>query len=77
MFTINGEDVPGETWKRVCVILNSADATDAEISLPEGNWSVGLDDHGAVPNPQPSTLNHQLSGKVRVRYKSGIILYQR
>src|SRR5207244_8452644 len=28
MFTINGEGVPGEPWKRVCVILNSGDETD-------------------------------------------------
>jgi pullulanase len=69
MFTINGQGVPGETWKRICVILNSADATDAEVGLPEGNWSVVLDDHGAASGPE-------VSGKVRVRYKSGVVLYQ-
>jgi pullulanase len=69
MFTINGEGVPGETWKRVCVVLNSADETDAEVTLPEGDWSVALDDHGAASGPA-------VSGKVRVRYKSGVVLYQ-
>ena len=76
MFTINGDDVSGETWKRVCVILNSSDATDAVVHLPEGDWSVALDDHGAVPVSQLSTLNPQLSAKLRVRYKSGVVLYQ-
>jgi pullulanase len=76
MFTINGEGVPGETWKRVCVVLNSADETDAEIALPSGEWSVALDEHGAASVSQPSTLNHQQSAKLTVRHKSGSVLFQ-
>jgi pullulanase len=69
MFTINGEGVPGETWKRVCVILNSADEADAEIILPSGEWSVALDEHGATSAPA-------VAGKFTVRHKSGVVLYQ-
>ncbi len=67
MFTINGEGVPGETWKRVCVVLNSADETDAEVILPSGEWSIAQDEHGAA-DPQPI-----VSGKLRVRHKSGVV----
>ena len=70
MFTINGGGVPGETWKRVCVVLNSGDETDAAINLPGGDWSVAFDDHGAAESP--STV----SGKVSVRHKSGVVLFQ-
>jgi pullulanase len=70
IFTINGEGIPGETWKRACVILNSAGETDAGINLPPGDWSVACDDHGAAESP--STV----SGKLTVRHKSGAVLYQ-
>jgi pullulanase len=69
VFAINGEGVPGETWKRVCVVLNSGDESDAEITLPSGDWSVALDEHGAASVPV-------ISGKLRVRHKSGVVLYQ-
>ena len=71
MFTINGEGVPGEGWKRACVVLNSADDTDAEFVPPSGEWTVALDDHGAVEK------THSLGAKITVRYKSGAVLYQR
>ena len=69
MFTINGETLPGETWRRVCVVLNSADETDAEVTLPPGQWSVALDEHGAAA----AAL---VSGKLTVRHKAGVVLYQ-
>ena len=68
MFTINGEGVPGETWKRVWVVLNSADQADAVVAVT-GDWIIALDEHGAV---EP----HPISGKVTVRHKSGVVLYQ-
>ena len=70
MFTINGEGVPGETWKRVCVVMNSADKTDADVIIPGGQWLVALDASGAVSAPRP------VSGKIGVRHKSGVVLYQ-
>ena len=76
MFTINGEGVPGETWRRICVILNSADENDAEVTLPSGTWSAALDEGGTVSSSQPSTQNQSQSGKLTVRHKSGIVLYQ-
>jgi pullulanase len=68
MFTVNGEGVPGETWKRVCVILNSSNEADAVMAL-SGEWIIALDEHGTV---EP----HPISGKVTVRHKSGVVLYQ-
>jgi pullulanase len=70
MFTVNGEGVPGEKWKRICVVLNSADGRDAEINLPgAGDWQIALDETGAAES-------RPVSGKLTVRHKSGIVLYQ-
>jgi len=69
MYTVSGEGITGETWKRACVVLNSADSSDAELILPSGNWKVALDDHG-TPAEQ-----RVVSGKINLRFKSGAILY--
>jgi pullulanase len=69
MFTLNGEGLPGETWKRVCVVMNSAE-TDAVISLPPGDWNVALDAAGV------SSSSQIVSGKATVRNKSGVVLFQ-
>jgi hypothetical protein len=70
MFTLNGEGIPGETWRRVCVVLNSADGNDVQINLPgAGEWHVALDETGAAEA-------RAISGKCTVRYKSGIVLFQ-
>jgi pullulanase len=70
LFTVSGQGMPGETWKRACVILNSSNTADAAISLPSGDWLVALDATGATNEPQ------RASGKLTVRHKSGLILYQ-
>ena len=70
MFTVNGEGVSGETWKRACVMLNSSDQKDAEIGLPGGQWIAAVDANGAAASPQV------VSGKVNVRHKSGVVLFQ-
>jgi pullulanase len=70
MFTINGEGVPGETWKHVCVVMNSDNSGSAEFILPSGVWSLAMDERGAAPS-------RSVSGKLSVRYKSGVVLYQR
>ena len=69
IFTINGVGVPGETWSRVCVVLNS-DGEPAEVMPPGGSWSVALDEHG-------SARAGATTGKITVPQKSGLILYQR
>jgi pullulanase len=69
MFTLNGEGVSDETWKRACVVLNSANEKGADVILPGGEWFIASDEHGAV---KPSVV----SGKITVRYKSGVVLYQ-
>ena len=71
MFTVSGDGVRGETWKRVCVILNASNDTEANVLIPVGGqWLVALDPTGAVKEP------HTVSGKITVRHKSGVVLYQ-
>ena len=70
MVTINGDGVPGETWRRGCVVMNSSDTTQADIYLPSGEWSVELDQDGAAASP------HVVSGKIKVAPKTGLILSQ-
>ena len=71
MFTIEPVGLGDETWRRVCVIANSSDAMSYDFALPAGPWYVALDAGGAVKD------EHAVEGTVRVRYKSGMILYQR
>jgi len=68
IFTINGTGLPGETWSRACVILNSA-SEPAEVAPPGGSWSLAIDQQGAA---QPGSV----PGKVSVAPKSGLVLYQ-
>jgi pullulanase len=70
VYTVSGAGVPGETWSRVCVVLNSANEGGTEVTLPGGEWSVAMDENGAA-------AERTVSGKVNVRYKSGLVLYQR
>ena len=69
MFTLNGENIPGESWKRACVVLNSANEKNADVVLPGENWSTALDENGAADS-------RPMSGKITVRYKSGLVWYQ-
>lgn len=70
VWTLDGAGVPGETWKKICVILNSDDRANADVSLPPGRWEVACDERGAA-------MGRALSGKASVRWKSGLVLYQR
>jgi pullulanase len=70
MFTINGEGVPGETWKRACVVLNSADGDEAEVFPPGGQWAVELDAGGRASSPE------MVSAKIKVPAKSAMVLSQ-
>jgi pullulanase len=69
IFTINGAGIPGETWGRACIILNSA-SEPVEVTPPGGSWSLALDDHGAAQSGA-------VTGKVSVPAKAGLVLYQR
>ncbi|MEI6085709.1 MAG: alpha-1,6-glucosidase domain-containing protein, partial [Verrucomicrobiota bacterium] len=71
MYTIDSAHVAGETWKQVCVILNAADNSSAEVVLPAGQWQVAFDKDG------PAQDRPTLTGSIRVRSKSGLILYQK
>jgi len=71
LFTIDPDGgLPGEPWRHVCVIANSADNLSYDFALPAGPWHVALDATGAL------TTDRIVEGTLRVRYKSGIILYQ-
>ena len=70
MFTLDPGSLPGETWKHVCVIANSDDTASPDFALPAGSWHVALDANGAVKE------DRIVDGSVRVRYKSGMVLYQ-
>jgi hypothetical protein len=71
MFTIDPDGgLPSETWRHACVIANSADELSYDFALPIGPWHVAFDGSGAV------TGDRIVEGTVRVRYKSGMILYQ-
>ena len=63
-YTFDGSGLPGETWKQVCVLLNSDDVASAEVTLPPGQWEAATDGQGAVSA-------HSVSGKVNVPQKSG------
>jgi pullulanase len=69
MFTVNGEGVPGEPWKNICVILNGDDR-GAGVTLPPGDWTIALDKDGAAASPPP------VSGQVSVSPRSGLVLFQ-
>lgn len=70
MFTLAGSLVEGEPWKNICVMANAHDSRSVEVSLPAGVWHVALDHRGRLAEPRT------VEGTVRVRYKSGMILYQ-
>lgn len=70
IWTIDGSGLDGETWKQVCVIANTADFISAEVALPPGQWHVAFDQSGTVTEPRTA------EDTIRVRYKSGMILYQ-
>ncbi len=63
-----GDGLPNESWQRALVVLNSSDEGATEVTLPPGEWTVALDEGGAA---------RRVSGKMAVRYKSGVVLYQR
>ena len=67
---LDGDGLPGESWKKVCVLLNSDNTQEASIDLPPGRWTIALDERGVGPN-------HAGSAKISVTPKSGMILYQR
>ena len=70
LWTIAAENVAGESWKQICVAANAADHLSVELPLPPGRWQVAFDHQGRV------TVPLTVEGTVRVRYKSGLILYQ-
>ena len=70
MYTLDASGVAGESWKRVCVVLNSDGQHPAEVALPDGEWLVAMDEHGAA-------ADRAVAGRVSVRQKSGVVLYQK
>jgi len=52
------------------VLVNAADFISTDFTLPPGTWHVAFDQTGAVQQ------DRTVEGTARVRYKSGMILYQ-
>ncbi len=70
MYTIDGGGVSGEEWKRACIVLNSSNTKDVTVTPPGNDWQVAMDEHGATDQPE------KVSGKVIIRHKSGVVLFQ-
>jgi len=70
LWTIDADNVEGESWKQISVAANAADHLSVELQLPPGRWRVVFDHNGVVAAPR------FVEGTVRVRYKSGLILCQ-
>ena len=68
-FTIEGAGVPGETWSRSCVLLNSHPSEPADFALPPGVWKVALD-------PDGERLQEMCEGTVSLRKAAGALLFQ-
>lgn len=69
-YTIDAAHVAGEPWKQIAVIANANDSLGVEVTLPPGHWHIAFDHAG------PGKPGATLTGKARVRYKSGMVLYQ-
>ncbi len=70
MYTIDAAQVAGETWRQVCVVVNASDTQSVDLGLPPGPWHVAVDHHGAIIGERV------IEGTVRVRHKSGQVLFQ-
>ncbi|HEV3271033.1 MAG TPA: type I pullulanase [Candidatus Methylacidiphilales bacterium] len=71
LYTLNGANLPGETWTSTCVVMNSDNSAAVDVALPAGTWSLAVDENGANAG-EPS-----FSGSVHVSPKTGLILWQR
>jgi pullulanase len=70
MAVYDAGNVKGEPWKKVCVIANAADSNSTDVKLPDGLWHIAFVKDGVVNG------NQTAESSVRVRYKSGLILFQ-
>ncbi len=64
--TIDGRDLPGETWKRVCLLINGGEDV-REFTLPEGRWQVAF-------NLDGEEQNVPFDGKIKMQRKSAVLL---
>lgn len=67
-YLLNGEGLFGETWRRVCVILNGDPHAYGTFHLPEGAWQVALESHGFH-------AGQTVCGRVSLPATSGLVLY--
>ena len=68
-YEIDGEGVPGESWKEALVIINPENAKPLSIALPGGDWQTACDENGA-------TTGGTLSGAIAVPAKAGLVLFK-
>jgi pullulanase len=68
-YEIDGDGVPGETWKRALVIVNPDNTNPLSAAVPEGEWEAACDEKGA-------TMGQMMSGTITVAAKTGLVLFQ-
>lgn len=66
-FTVCGDGLAGESWKRACVVINPNAALSYD--LPAGNWHLAFDHNGLSSRSQPVT-------HLKIPSKSGAILFE-
>jgi len=54
---IDGQGLPGETWRRVLLIINGSPDTDGVFDLPDGQWVPALG--GDFPQQGRALVPHQ------------------
>jgi pullulanase len=69
MYTYDASRVPGESWKKVCVIVNVNDEGNTAVTLPPGQWRFAFNYDGLQKNVPVAQKT------IAVRHKSGLILY--
>lgn len=73
-FKLDGKGLKGETWKETIVVFNGH-RKEAALTLPEGRWTVVVDDDEAGPKPVRSGPA-AISGDVTVAPVSALVLHR-
>ncbi|NTU41730.1 MAG: type I pullulanase [Nitrospirales bacterium] len=68
-YLLDGAGLSGETWDRVCVLVNPSGIR--EVELPAGLWRIGYCSNNALLR-----RTNIIKGRLRLSDKSGMILYQ-
>ena len=64
----------GDVWERVILLFNP-NAEPVEFSLPEGKWTVVVDEDEAGDQPVKTGPRNFSKGKAKVPGRSAMVLY--